>query len=255
MKIKKIFYPYIAIIILSCLFPFPAWSWDNGKTHKQLTESAVNQSILFAGGSDYLKTLGFSGGEAEILYLPGKVCDDQSGETVCTVLQWLKYGAEKEDAEVFFPLVNFSLRYVNHFHDPLSGEGLHDGLSSGLSAMAWAQDGASQENAVEGDQSWANLRALYYQALTAASEENRQAGFAQLFKGLGHQMHLVQDMAVPAHVRNDAHAEDTLLQVNREQWNDYPHLPLFRKVGQKERLGYRHDCFKIRKRVRSRVGL
>ena len=38
----------------------------------------------------------------------------------------------------------------------------------------------------------------------------RRALFAQLFKGLGHQMHLVQDMAVPAHVRNDAHAEESM---------------------------------------------
>lgn len=28
-----------------------------------------------------------------------------------------------------------------------------------------------------------------------------------LFRGLGHQIHLIQDMAVPEHVRNDAHPE------------------------------------------------
>ena len=45
-------------------------------------------------------------------------------------------------------------------------------------------------------------------------DSTRRALFAQLFKGLGHQMHLVQNIAVPYHVRNDAHAEDAFIEYN-----------------------------------------
>ena len=39
--------------------------------------------------------------------------------------------------------------------------------------------------------------------------------------GLGHQMHLLQDTAVPDHVRNDAHPEDALFGKNRMNGSRY----------------------------------
>src|SRR3990172_7950744 len=47
-------------------------------------------------------------------------------------------------------------------------------------------------------------------ALTSPTDTERQANFAKTFKGLGHLIHLIQDVAQPAHVRNDAHPLDGL---------------------------------------------
>jgi hypothetical protein len=43
-----------------------------------------------------------------------------------------------------------------------------------------------------------------------SDEQSRTTSFARMFKFLGHQMHLIQDMAVPYHVRNDAHPSDAI---------------------------------------------
>jgi hypothetical protein len=67
---------------------------------------------------------------------------------------------------------------------------------------------------VEGDWSWQKTRDYFYTALTSLNESERQANFAKTFRGLGHQMHLLQDTAVPEHVRNDAHPEDTIMKKN-----------------------------------------
>ena len=54
------------------------------------------------------------------------------------------------------------------------------------------------------------MRKYYLQALIGDTAVERQAYFARTFRGLGHQIHLIQDAAQPDHVRNDTHAEDTL---------------------------------------------
>jgi hypothetical protein len=164
-------------------------------------------------------SLGFTNGFNEKLQWDGKVCDDKTRKTDCSIKEWIQYGAEKEDAERWFPPAQASLRSFNHFHDPISGKGLHDLGKSGMSALEWAQNPEEQGklnyfgNSIwpEGDQSWPTLRALYLQTLLDTDDTSRRAKFARLFKGLGHQMHLVQDMAVPTHVRNDAHPLDPLL--------------------------------------------
>lgn len=53
---------------------------------------------------------------------------------------------------------------------------------------------------------WANARTLYYNALKATNQSTRENNFAQMFKALGQDLHLLQDMSVPAHVRNDFRA-------------------------------------------------
>jgi hypothetical protein len=50
---------------------------------------------------------------------------------------------------------------------------------------------------------WGDARDYYYWALTATSGTDRETYFAKTFQALGQVSHLLQDMAVPAHVRND----------------------------------------------------
>ena len=203
-----------AWILLGCLYE-NLWAWDHEITHKDLTEQAVYKSSLDPSNDIILKYFGFDNGFNEKLNWPNQVCDDKTHQTNCSIKDWLKYGAEKEDAEIS----QISGRFNNHFHNPRNGEGIDD-WELGIypvtdeSNLEWAQDSPEQNLAdapywPEGDQSWPTLRGLYKEALTAVEDTDRQAKFARLFKGLGHQMHLVQDMAVPAHVRNDSHPWET----------------------------------------------
>jgi len=235
---KIIFSILFATLFLGdLLIPSQTWCWDDEVTHKSLTEHASKFSIINTSNGSFLKNIGLTDGLNEILLLEDKTCDDKSGQTVCNVLAWLRYGAEKEDEGKYLPYEDITLRYLNHFHNPLCDDpscdfgGLDDGIlskfSHGQSALLWAQDSDSQAQEIEGDQSWKTVRKLFSEALTAVNDNERQAKFAQMFKGLGHQMHLVQDMAVPAHVRNDAHPEYSLWRTDRDQWADSPKLPLF----------------------------
>jgi len=203
---KHHFFSVIGVILIGCLYQGSVYGWNHDVTHRDLSEHAVYKSHVDASRGDFLTQISFSKGINDALFWPDRVCDDKTRKSNCTVIDWLKYGAEKEDATKWLP---WRGRFQNHFHNPISGEGLSD-ISSGQSSLVWAQDATEHGKFPEGDQSWPTLRGVYRQALTETVEASRKAGFARLFKGLGHQMHLVQDMAVPAHVRNDAHGEDSM---------------------------------------------
>ena len=140
-----------------------------------------------------------------------------------SVTNWMMLGAIREDStEQFFgiPFLPTSRRYDNHFHTPLRAwetAGLDD-LTFGFipvsadSSILWSQNRGenNQENFPEGDNSWQQVRRYYFSALTTPSDSTgsnmwRTLSFISTFKGLGHQMHLLEDMAVPEHVRNDGH--------------------------------------------------
>jgi hypothetical protein len=107
------------------------------------------------------------------------------------VIKWFGDGGEKED--------NF-LRYLNHFYSPLT----NSGLWGNIPAKDWAIRPVGNQYA--GDQySWNDARDYYYKALTSTDKATRESNFAMTFRGVGQVMHLVQDMSVPAHTRNDSH--------------------------------------------------
>ena len=92
------------------------------------------------------------------------------------------------------------LRFFNHFHDPLkawSAAGL-GGITT--ASVFWGQD--VDRNAW----SWPQARNFFYESLTSASPAERDAALAKAYRSLGQVMHLVVDLAVPAHARNDQHA-------------------------------------------------
>ncbi|WP_089936921.1 hypothetical protein [Candidatus Entotheonella palauensis] len=123
--------------------------------------------------------------------------------------QWIEEGTAFEDAGKIIDQVTGRARFANHFHNPIeawSSAGLSD-IQNGLSTILWAQNTDEQTHAPEGDWSWQTIRDFYFDALTQSSEHERQASFAKTFRGLGHQIHLIQDAAQPDHVRNDAHPE------------------------------------------------
>jgi hypothetical protein len=194
----------IPIINISEIF-----AWDDKVTHADISKYAAENSVLTPSKGDYLKNLGYGTALTEKFSWNNKT---QSA------LLWLREGATLEDAGNNINALLGAGRFNNHFHNPLKpwgSAGLNDLGYTGESTIFWAQYGAWQASYVEGDWSWSRIRNSFYLALTSKNEAERQANFAQTFKGLGHQMHLIQDMAVPAHVRNDAHPEESLLEFNR----------------------------------------
>ncbi|OGD70599.1 hypothetical protein A3I18_01260 [Candidatus Campbellbacteria bacterium RIFCSPLOWO2_02_FULL_35_11] len=96
---------------------------------------------------------------------------------------WVRAGSIEEDA---------FLRYLNHFYDPTTGAGLGDYLS----AKDWSVSPENQKYYLKGDQTWKN-----------AIDEYVKGNKKEAFIALGHILHLIEDMSVPAHTRNDQHVE------------------------------------------------
>jgi hypothetical protein len=99
-------------------------------------------------------------------------------------------------------------RWINHFHDPLqlwNSAGLW--LPGSSSSVIWAQMGQGAQNGLPtpftGAYSWHDARAYYRQALTEATTATREEALSKTFRALGQVMHLVADVAVPNHSRND----------------------------------------------------
>lgn len=122
--------------------------------------------------------------------------------------KWLRDGGLYEDEP---PSTLPYIRSVNHFHDPLKAidqagfTGVWGtGILSGKSAILWSQS-AKQTQSPGGYYSWPDARQYFYNALTSSTKSVRDTNFADTFRGLGQLMHLVQDMSVPEHTRDDGH--------------------------------------------------
>lgn len=202
------------IFIISFAFIETALSWEGDPTHKDITEYAAKNSVLSETKGNYLKNLGFQNGLEEYFKWNERM----------TVEKWLQEGSALEDKGSFWQVITCQGRFMNHFHNPLTnkdggtwGEWVEGGLDdyffdqpplyhlTGQSLLRWAQHRSNQSNFPEGDWTWQEARERYCLALKSKTNAERQENFARTFRALGHQLHLIQDTAVPAHVRNDAH--------------------------------------------------
>ncbi len=152
-------------------------------------------------------------------------------------IEWLKLGGKTEDEPAY-------TRSRNHFHNPSlpwDQAGLNSGIFTGKSSTLWIQDQSNRRiTDLGGDWSWNTARKFYHAALTGNStalngfkveeslfnsttiagkinmnETERNQFFAWTFRAVGQVMHLVEDMSVPSHTRNDSH-----LFYNYEDWVD-----------------------------------
>jgi hypothetical protein len=195
---------FVSSIFLIAI-PIVTFGWA-GNTHKRITEYSWKNSNKL-GISTFLLSLNLEKG-----IFQENLSD---GNDIKSIDEWLQYGAEHEDdKDLALPD-----RSNYHFHNPLklwSEAGLSD-MVNGSSSILWAQDGPLQvsKSDKQGDRSWNKAREYYYKALTEVEYSVwRENYFAELFKILGHQIHLIQDMAVPDHVRNDAHLLSNLNLLN-----------------------------------------
>ncbi|MEK7517657.1 MAG: hypothetical protein AAB583_03840, partial [Patescibacteria group bacterium] len=194
-------------LFVSIIFHNNLWAWNADITHRDLSKIVAQKSQI-ADGS-YIKNIGYEKGL--------ELVDDKGAEVqnskISRWIELIKDGAIEEDAGNIF-----TAYYYNHFHDPLALSWSQAGLSTwypginGMSSLLWAQNTTNPWN-------WQKTREYFYTALTgkdysgnlvAVDKTQRDAYFAKTFQGLGHIIHLVEDVAQPAHVRNDPHPLDDI---------------------------------------------
>ncbi len=161
-----------------------------------VTHEAISLEAAKASAADRLirSSLGLENGIKTSL---------RDGSAEKSVELWVAEGSRREDDFTIFPFG----RFLNHFHHPLrpwDQAGLSD-ILSGMSSAVWAQM-RNQQATGTGSWSWQETRDRYYQALTSQSKVDRDRFLAQTFRGLGHQIHLIQDAASVPHARNEAHS-------------------------------------------------
>ena len=199
----------LIIVAVVLIFSAKATPWSI-ETHKLLSQRATEHSLT--NTSKYLQRIGLEDFKQSL----------RLGNEDRTIEKWIQQGADLEDAGIWVEYLANLGRANNHFHNPLKdwwSAGLDDPVFflpfTGTSSVLWAQSREKQLSWAAGrngdwDASWQTVRNNYLQALTAATAAQRQVYFARTFRGLGHQMHLIQDAAQPDHVRNDNHFEDAL---------------------------------------------
>ncbi|MCG2694466.1 lamin tail domain-containing protein, partial [Candidatus Parcubacteria bacterium] len=175
MEIRKFLKLNVFFILVIFLLPVFCYGYGNEKTHPALTNETVDVFNYY-----YYPTL--------------EITNEQK--------VFLLKGSKEEDEPLSRPL--------NHFYDPVYERGLNEGLSVGMSAKEWSQDTLAQVKGLtvniagagvikdlfssNSDYSWD--RAVYDYVY---GDKNRA------LEALGHTLHLIQDMSVPPHVRNDQH--------------------------------------------------
>ena len=111
------------------------------------------------------------------------------------VWEWLAYGGKKEDEP-------FLARSFRHFHNPLKSWGTAGLWGNFESSIIWGQ---RTDQSPSGHYSWQDAREYLYLALTSEPKNKRDENFAETFRGFGQLMHLVQNLSVPTHTRDDGH--------------------------------------------------
>ncbi|MBP6859274.1 MAG: lamin tail domain-containing protein [Candidatus Magasanikbacteria bacterium] len=166
-------------ILLSLLFIHPVGAYDQRSTHPALTY----EMALFFNAKNLNPNYNLSSSE----------------------INWLKQGAVEEDGPA---------RWINHFYDPVhdvgwSGKHLgnlseQEGYQLGgdiapkhaLPSIKWVtnQEYQSAYGRQYGNQTWQRALRSYIEGDTKTA-----------FIALGHVLHLVEDVSVPDHVRDDSH--------------------------------------------------
>lgn len=171
------------------------------ETHEAINETIAKGIMNGFSLDSYLKTnLGINKGVEESF--------NDKDNKANVVYDWIKLGGRYEDKPPEWYSINY-LRSFNHYHDPITNKGY---LGMWNSASQWALMARNTQSPY-GYYSWNDVRYYFYTALTSTDATTRSNYFTETFRGLGQLMHLVSDMSVPAHTRNDGHVA-----YNYENW-------------------------------------
>jgi hypothetical protein len=193
-------------LLIFCCLNGRAIGFDDEVTHPTITDQAVNNKKYnldiylrnYLGLVQGLKTIMPSNSGTDIMML-------------------IKKGSKDEDKE--------ACRRSNHMHDPTKdwyisymtdepwgdantaiGCALLGPYDKKYSNITWAfgqymKDGPVWDRDGQ-DMGWDDARRYFSLALKATTNTEREANYAKTFQALGQVLHLLQDMAVPAHTRN-----------------------------------------------------
>lgn len=229
--VKKLF---VALIILLCTCP--AYSYDDESAHPEINLSAlrvwrsetlnqkkpVDLSLYLIDSSEYQLFRRLSG---TTVCVAGNWHSDMI-ETVRDkrFYEWISSGGRTADAPHWFQ----SLR---HFYNPLEPENMRyltdiptvaqmyarvqsrvPGtenvaiVNPEIDARHWALDGTAKiPDTPDNHYAWKHGIAAMKKAFAEPDYHKKQELFAFSWRVLGETMHLLADMTVPAHVRDDAH--------------------------------------------------
>lgn len=176
---------------MGLFFASPAHAYWNG-THEYLTSESVDLFNKTAGDNAIANDL----------------------------RQYLYDGVKAEDADP---------RYVNHFYDPVNDTGL-EGPISGESSKKWANDQAAQRDVKYALQPKTGLSASAYKKISKfypTSDFTWNAALRYWINGdkemametLGHVLHLIEDLGVPEHTRNESHMNGSKYEIYANKYS------------------------------------
>jgi hypothetical protein len=199
----------------------PAYSFEQANTHPALSQEAANLSQI----STYLQSqLGYAAGlntQLQITDTATPFVQDSIWRgmnpsiTTRSILGWLREGSKLEDAKLY------QARSQHHFHDSIRNTGLDNRTDypdwegaptrlspyfdlRGESALFWTITGTSSTGYPKNNlDTWNETRNRFYESLISSSASVREQCMAEMFLALGHILHMLEDMGVPAHTRND----------------------------------------------------
>jgi len=216
---NNVFNASVMIAIFFCLCQ-PLYAWEKEYTHPALSQEAANASKVGA----YLQNeLGYAPGlssQLQIINTTTPFIQDlidrgmDPGITTRSILQWIREGSKLEDALIR------QARSQHHFHDPIRNAGLDNRTDypdwegaptrlspfdlRGESALFWMTTGTSSTGYPQNNlDTWEEARNRFHESLRSSSAPVREQYMAETFLALGHIFHMIEDMGVPAHARND----------------------------------------------------
>lgn len=198
----------------------PLYSWEKEYTHPALSQEAANISQV---GIYLQNQLGYTAGlntQLQITDIMTPFVQDlidrgmDQSVTTRSILGWLREGTELEDA------LKQQARSQHHFHDPIRNAGLDNRTDypdwegaptrlspfdlRGESALFWITTGTSSTGYPKNNlDTWEGTRNRFYESLRLSGSSVREQYMAETFLALGHILHMIEDMGVPAHARND----------------------------------------------------
>jgi hypothetical protein len=213
--VKTILVTMGAVLVLSlCAQGFlstqKAYAWDNVSTHPVINEFAFNNFVgQWMPYDPYLKNANLQGGLATGLAWDPTDGTSWFSATAKTpvkrqknIQEWLISGGFSADEPEFpMSLVHFydPVRMPHYLTDTINDlpAGVGTWNNPNTDAYQWAFE--STDNVF----SFANGETYFQSAL--ASRDSSDINYGKAWRSVGETMHLISDMTVPAHVRNDAH--------------------------------------------------
>jgi len=213
----------VVLIFSGMILPREARAWGNQSAHPEINRIALELFDQRKADIPFLKNATLDGDKTRgIAWDPGDGTDlfnkTQANEREKQAKDWIVDGGFSADE----PEGPMALR---HFYDPTQAATpwLTDqrwvteiltrtlgtiAVNPEISILDWAMDRDQGLGAMEviysQEYSWPDAKAYFKQALADRTAGNEFYGKA--WRALGETMHLVADMGVPAHVRNDGHA-------------------------------------------------